>query len=407
MADLRTPGAVAALLLAGGAWFAPVGTAAEFAVTGTASVQGSPMLAADTRGGRFLVTWNDDRNRASGLDIYGRILGADGTPTSPEFAIVEAARGQAFAAPAFDPTRNRFLVVWTDWRNAQTVESDIYGRFVSAQGTPEGDEFPIAQERVSQKFPAVALDPVRGQFLVVWTEQGHIADRIRGRRVASDGNPVGPAFTLADTGGDQLRPSVVFDPNGDRFLVIWWDSDDATTSASLVDAGADEAEPRVVLADNGDPQPAPLLAAAYAPQDDVFLVAWSVKDVPPEHGADIAAALFDGATVGFGGRALAIAGGPASQQAATVAYDSSRRRFLVVWYERRPNPETPDMRILGRYVSIRGDLSDAFAISEPQASGLRRSPVPAFNPASDSFLVVWEDGRGGDRRTRRIFGAIP
>ncbi len=393
------------LLVAGAALAAEPAAQSDFAVSDAATVQGALALAADAKGGRYLAAWTDNRNKTSELDIYGRILDPDGSPASPEFPIVAARGGQAFPAIAFDPGRGRFLVVWTDWRDAVAVDSDIYGRFVMADGTADGMPFPIARLRISQKFPAIAFDPAGNRYLVVWEDRRNgLHDALYGRFLAGDGRLLGPEFRIAPSQGDQRRPSVVFDENRGRFLVVWWARQDAAIKAAFVEGPRAPGGAPVTIADQDDPRPAAYAAAAFAPKEDRYLVVWTYANSRAKQSLDVHGILIDAETGMATGRLIPIATGAGRDQSAVVAYDPNAGRFLVVWLERRRNPEMADIRIHGRFVTADGQAGDSFLLSDPEAIGPKKSPALGFSGRENTFLVIWEDGRGDTKSGRRIYG---
>ncbi len=402
---LRAVAGVLSLLTSVALPAAETGATMDSAISGTTSVQGSLALALDGNSGRFFVAWTDNRDAVAGLDVYGRVLGPDGTPVLPEFPLVTAGRGQAFPALAFDGRGNRFLVAWTDWRDARAVDSDIYGRFMAADGTPEGDAFAIARRRVSQKFPAIAFDPTRQRFLIVWTDRRHGPDEILyARFLSADGGFLGPEFRIVRARGDQRRPSVVFDRIHGRFLVVWWDRRDAAIYAAYVTAPVTSEQAPIKIADRHNPRPTGNLAAAHAPAENRILVVWTREASRPEAGLDVYGILIDSATGSPSGATIPIATGAGREQSAVVEYDPENRRFLVVWLERRRNRQIADIQVYGRFVSADGDVSGAFLLSNPEAIGPKRSPVVAFSPDHREFLVLWEDGRNTDGPNHQIFG---
>lgn len=394
-------------ILAGIAVLAKDAASSEFAVSPASSLQGSPALAGDAENKNFLVVWTDNRSEASGLDIYARMVAADGTLLSPDIPLAEAHRGQAFPAVALDSKRDRFLVVWTDWRNAPTVESDIYGRFIGGDGSPAGPEFPIADQPVSQKFPAVAFDPAARRYLVVWIDRrDRPYDTLYARFLDADGNFLGPNFRLAGSIGDQRRPSVILDRNRGRFLVVWWERQNAAIYARFVTDPLDDDTPPIKITDRHDPRPAANLAVAVAPDEDRFFMVWSREGDRDRQGLDVYGQFIDGANGAIIGRPIAIADGTGREQSAVVAFDPRNKRFLVVWLERRRDTEEVDIRIHGRFVSLDGDLSETFMLSNPDTVGPKRSPTVGFNALRSSFLILWEDGSSGAPRRRQIFGSI-
>ncbi len=402
--------AVPALVLAAAGVVTGAAEAADFAVSNGPAQELLPALAHDPGNDRFLATWSDDRNqRASRLDVYGRILAADGSPVSADIAVSRAKGGQAFSAVAFDPLRKRYLVVWTDWRDATTTDSDIYGQFVTAAGALEGRNFPIARLRVSQKFPAVAFDPAASRFLVAWTDRRDAGlERIYARFLDSDGRFLGSAFPLVEQGGSRDGPSVVLDSKRNRFLVVWKDSQMCEIYAAFVDDRRTPRRTRIVITaeKNGCRRPS-LYAAAFAPDEDVFLVAWASKRNYAERRLDVYGALIDGRSGRLKGPAFPVAAEKYSQESAAVSYDPNGKRFLIVWQDRRRDRRAANMDIYGRFVTPRGKMSEELLVSDRQVPGVKRHPAVAFSPKSDVFLMLWEDGRNAEAVGRQIYGRVP
>ncbi len=377
----------------------------EFQVTEATTVQGSLALGADANSGGFLVVWADSRNGSADLDIFGRMLDPAGGARSPEFPVAVARRGQAFPALAFDAERNRFLVVWTDWRDALAVDSDIYGRFVAADGIAEDSPVPIATARISQKFPAIGFDPVQRRYLVVWTDRRHgPVDVLYGRFLAADGGFLGEEFRIAASQGSQENQSVVFDRNRGRFLVVWWAREDTAIRATFIDGPDTPARIPTNVSASGDPRLASNLAVAIAPAANRYLVVWAADAVRPKRDLDVYGVFMDAESGDTVGRPFPIAAGENREHSAVVSYDSRAGRFLVAWLERRRNPDVSDIRVHGRFVAADGHAGDGVLLSDPAAIGPKRSLALGFSPQSGNILILWEDGRDGATSSRGIFG---
>lgn len=131
-----------------------------------------------------------------------------------------------------------------------------------------------------------------------------------------------------------------------------------------------------------------------------FLVVWMDGRDPDQglrvFGRRVAA---DGSVVG---RDFAISGhAPADHtfgvpRGVDVAYSPSADAYLVVWNDLR-RYDTRGVDLYGRMVSGDGvPLGRAFRISGPGATYPvhESEPAVAYNPNTDEFLVVWQDGRG-------------
>ncbi len=393
----------------------PIG---DFAVTQLTGIQAYPSIAHDSNHDRFFVVWSDFRNKLkNGLDLYGRVVDNKGQAVSDDIAIAALPKGQGFGSVAFDPVSGRYLVAWTDWRNAVTVDSDIYARFINTDGTLYGDEFVISEKRgASQKFPAAAFDPFHRRFLIVWSDdREQKTEKVHGQFISPEGKLIGDQFKVAGEGGNQDRTSLAFDGNRKRFLVVWRDADVGRTNekrakaiyGALIDPEAGPPGPRFQIAFEGDGcLPPSLYAASYSPKDDLFFVAWTSGRNYDKQGLDVYGAFLRPGDGKLDRPVFAIAATTDYQEAASVAFDSLRNRFLVVWYDLRRDATAMNMDIYGRYIYADDPMSDEFQISDSLAEGVRRYPALSFSHKSGEFLVLWEDGRIGGMTGRRLYGTV-
>lgn len=177
--------------------------ASDQQITTDTSDQAQPVVAFDTVNHQYLTVWTDSRNTDGSTDIYGRVYSGknlydDGTynpatqtggvlaydndprvqPNNPtgwakvntppltavtaEFVISNASGDQrqpkvAFLPDTAAPANSKYLVVWTDSRNGY---SQIYGRFVSAAGTPDpAGDFRISDHVDSTSFTGTVQSP--------------------------------------------------------------------------------------------------------------------------------------------------------------------------------------------------------------------------------------------------------
>ncbi len=409
-------------------------TDGNFPVAEGNAMQGRPAVTYDPEGDRFFLAWYDYRNAGlAGLDIYGRVIDGTGQPLTGDIPIVRAGRSQSNPAVAFDTVNNRIMVLWADWRDAADIDSDIYGRLFNADGTPHGGEFRVASRRgVSQKTPNLAYDPVRQRFLVLWMDSRHPKyDKIYGRYVDADGAPQGDEFPISMQGNAQDSPSVLFDDRKDQFLVAWRDVKPAgqdqfekSVVGSFVDAGkGPSGESFLIAYEKTGCTPLSLKAASFSPTENYYFVAWSSGrnyhetlplserkdnrfgyDDRPK-GLDVYGAFINIDDGSLREEPFMIASEIDYQEMPSVAYDPNKDRYLVVWYDLRRPPTNRDNDIYGRFVTPKGDMSDEFLVSDKLAQGPRQLPTVEFSPRSNAFLVLWEDGRQGRGKGIRIFGA--
>jgi hypothetical protein len=133
---------------------------------------------------------------------------------------------------AYSPVARKFLVVWTDNRNESSTSADIYGALVSTEGVA-GPAFPISTAAAGQRFPTVTYNPQADRFLVVWTDfrtcppdsvfGDHCTD-LYGQLVKSDGTPDGGEFAITTAPNDQRSQDVSYNSLTNTFLVVWEDN---------------------------------------------------------------------------------------------------------------------------------------------------------------------------------------
>lgn len=171
---------------------------------------GSPILAFD--GTNYLMVWEDDTTSPPNRDVYGQLISKSGTLIGSSFPICTAAGNQGPDAIVFDGTN--YLVVWTDERSS--MNSDIYGQFVTPAGALLGSEIPIVTGAEDQRLPGLAFDGTN--YLVAWQGR-HGGWDIQGRFVSKSGTLSAP-FTISENPSRSYNPvSIAFD--GTNYLVVW------------------------------------------------------------------------------------------------------------------------------------------------------------------------------------------
>jgi len=95
--------------------------------------EGHPAVAYSETSKVYLVVREDERNYAAwATDIYGRLVGAEGVPTGPDFRVPKSGGHEDLSpAVAWNGSEDDFPVVWSDSRDAEDHGSEIYGRLVA------------------------------------------------------------------------------------------------------------------------------------------------------------------------------------------------------------------------------------------------------------------------------------
>lgn len=254
--------------------------------------------------------------------------------------------------------------------------------------------------------PAVAYNPHRDEYLVVWQgPRGSGGYAIYGRRLGPTGARRGGVFRVSPPGGEGARvsaPHIAFNPRSNRYLVAW----DVLESTRI--AG------RTLGPTGALGQMRPL---ANQQPTGVFSVAWPKFDVDASPGGP-------GWLVTWGGgdgRILALPLAPSGlkvgepvqvsppgemAQAVATAGSSTGRDFLVTWSVGRGYYGTS---IQGRLVTMEGtpvtlpfDISEPEPVTDAESEPRLDQPAVAFQPQTDRFLVVWDDLRAKQLMGRAV-----
>lgn len=117
------------------AWALNGAAAATTAATG---YQLFPEVSVNTSDGNYFVCWSDGRAGGEQLDIYAKMIKADGTTHIAEYTASATSALQAIPAIAFDSTKKQFLAGWQDSRNSASTGYDMYvQRLVSVPQTAD------------------------------------------------------------------------------------------------------------------------------------------------------------------------------------------------------------------------------------------------------------------------------
>jgi hypothetical protein len=198
----------------------------------TLKLKGGADVAVD-RNGNFIAVWIAPSS--AGYRVFGQRYDADGTTRGPEFfASTAPTHSESSPSVAMNPVTGEFVVVW-EVRDTDGTGFGVYGqRFGFATGR-QGNQFAIF-------VPAVALRPSalqyfapqvaranNGHFVVIWRnpqEDGNSVD-VLGQRYDSNGVPLGAPLSIVENADiPDSHPQLAMSPKGD-FVVAW---DDQGTS---------------------------------------------------------------------------------------------------------------------------------------------------------------------------------
>jgi len=239
------------------------------------------------------------------------------------------------------------LVVWADTRSGTSA---IWGRLVSLAGVPLGNDFQISRATDTKEAydPAVAYNNVADQYLVVWSYDTSDTDTdILGQRVRANGSLAGPRMGVAGSNTNQYSADVAFNSWRNHYLVVWVDN---------VNGKHDIMGRRIRGNGNVVGLEIPVATAASGA---------SGHDYDP-----------------------------------AVSFNTMKGTYQVVWSDGRWGPTNFD--IFAQRVRSNGNLvGTSFGVST--AVGDQFEPDIAFDPFDMEWYVVWSDGRN---RSIDIYGQL-
>ncbi len=278
-------------------WNGPDAALTDFPIESASSSQWSPEVAFALTQQEFLVVWSND-DGSSPFDITARRVNLDGTfPNNSMVAVASGATHRTNPDVAYNLARNEYLVTY-----------DLFGddilatRFTAGGVVLGGGEFGIATWPDPEGLPSVAA--CRGgadHYFVVWQSTiGANNNDIYGRFVTGDGVPDGAPVHFSSTTIDEQGPNVTCHSGLSEYLVVW-EQQYSSTSGSFGISGqrlttSGNLSPffhvRTVIAGETGVCSQPATAAG----ESGFLVAWeherqgtSYQDI---HGRFVTAAFF-------------------------------------------------------------------------------------------------------------------
>jgi Ca2+-binding RTX toxin-like protein len=206
------------------------GSISDFPIsTLTANDQSQSSLTA-LAGGGFFVVWASFESSTSSYDIRAREYNADGTPADAESVLSATAHNQG--APRITTLADGGFVMTWHRTDPLTSDLDVVGQVFNADATAAGGDFVVHTTTAGSQFqPDIAALP-DGRFAVVWaSNEGPSSFDIRGRIFNADGTAAGGDFVINTmTANDQLGPKIAALPDG-RLVVTWFHVDGAYTDA--------------------------------------------------------------------------------------------------------------------------------------------------------------------------------
>lgn len=191
-----------------------------------------PAVAYNPAASQYLVVWQDSRNRDTrGLDIYGQRIAGSWTRAGGNFRISGgAATGSEYDPKVVhNPAAGQYLVVWVDYR----AGVDVYAQRVGAGGARLGANFQVSGSggTVAELRPEVEYSTWSGEYLVIWADYRNADTRgvdVFGQRLAAGGGRFGRNFRISGPLAveDATDPAIAYGSLNREFFVVWEDHRD-------------------------------------------------------------------------------------------------------------------------------------------------------------------------------------
>jgi hypothetical protein len=275
-----------------------------------------PRVAYSPDANAFLVTCLDDTEALKIEGQSGRVLGrlvrygAAGTPqfVTREFVVSQNGLGKIPEKPpvvAYSSVSREFLVAWTDKNgyvpgslafntdiNARRVQLVPSGGDYTVQLNPEG-EIPIAVLTDAEELPAIAYNPSRNQFMVVYMRETSFYN-LTTQIVNAGSNTLGARDTIHTSARDNY-PEIAYIAAANVFQVIWWhgatgplpDSPDVWGRQVSADGVALGAGATIIAGSEGF-EGGPGLGVSYNPHAQTSLAVFQSPFEPELGGVEIA-----------------------------------------------------------------------------------------------------------------------
>ncbi|MGA1865074.1 MAG: hypothetical protein ACMUHX_08430, partial [bacterium] len=185
-----------------------------------------------SNGQGYLCIW-EEQTKETGYDIFGKIVDKSGTLQGKIITISEFTGNQK--EPDIDSDGSKYLIVWSDDRDPNSTDFDIYGALISADGKILNEiPIPIETGPGNLKLPRVKWNEHMQYYLVAWEDwKEHTATdpkvSIYGKRVNPDGQVLDqePEEITVDYAYNKVGNRSCFDlaslddPNTASWLVMW------------------------------------------------------------------------------------------------------------------------------------------------------------------------------------------
>lgn len=181
--------------------------------------------------GESVLGWSDYHDSTT---IWVRRLDASVSPVGGDIEVASIHDRYDPVLAVYATASGGFVVTWVWWGG--TVDTEVHARVFDDTGAPVSGDVTVSESPGSNGTPHVAVNG-DGETTIVWWygAGGHLADRVKMRRLDSAGTPLGPEQLIDDGIGTNAIPDIAMNSAGD-FAVLWSTDYEGSPSAWSVRA---------------------------------------------------------------------------------------------------------------------------------------------------------------------------
>jgi hypothetical protein len=346
----------------------------------------APAAAYNVQHDEYLVVWHNTWTGPVREVWASRVSGQGQIIDSFKIATDLSPNDNFNPAVAYDPSRDRYLVVWSYDYYGDGSDWGLYGRFIPWDG-PDSNlvEFPINNWPQNQEDPQVAYGGLQDEFLVVWNNVDKNFDTsIYARRVYADGSgfPDGPFWITGSATEQRIDPSLAYNVSRNEYLITFDNGSDIFGKRIQGDGDIILGSGEFTIAGWPDAETQP--AVASCPGTDNYLVLWQSKTELGDYG------IFARYLAGDGnpGAVLTVHDWIIDEQYPAITCIGNNLQYLAAWEQQDANQITG---IWGRMIGTDATMKTAFEIAAAGVGANRTRPALAGGTPSN--LAVWENER--------------
>jgi hypothetical protein len=393
---------VLAVLLCPAVASASHGQSAQIVVSDLDIDQHLPQVAYNTQQDEYLVVWHNawpiQPREVVGqrIDKYGQVIDT--------FTIASTSFGEGYGQPAaaYDPTNDRYLVVYIYDVNGDGSDYDLKGRLIPWNGpSPSLTELDICTFGSHQWNPRVAFGGTQQELMVTWwnEEQSHLwPSYISAQRINLNGTLAGSDITVATgfmgDGEERVAPDIAYNQARNEHLIVY---QRMSSTGNLGEVSAVRLNANGTILGDGelgiagwpDDERAPRVGASRV--SNRWFVVWQ-SETGALNDIYVRGVWVDGTgAIQMWGPVL-LANTTINESAPDIGCYPEWRKCLITWQQQYSSSVGP-YGIFGQTIDENGTLGDGFSSWIPTAGSTATCSDPAVGASTTGWLIAWERDR--------------